>query len=538
MSSTKRPRPGASTSAARPPAPADPPISRVDAVLLGLILLLAAGLCFYGLDTQCLGLDEMWTYCMSDFPSMEYMLSVGKAAVDAHPPLHHIFYYGWIKFVGSSPTVLRLPSAVAGFLAVGAVFLLGRRLYSTRVGLMAAALLAVFSNEVFYCQEARANSMLVLLAAVSFYFWIPVARSLSGGAKAGGFAHVAYTACVLLMGYLHYFGTLLAGLQAIALVVVLLVNKPKNVLVVSFYFLPLFAALVAWWYVWIPNWLRTFQEGSPLVTFDAPTIAKFLHWISWAIMPAWRWLTLVVLALFAWIVVRALLDRHAPAGLLRRGAGERPATPHAGLLLALWLTAPFALIYLASFVTRSLYNERNFVICLPALALLIARGLDGIPGPRAVAAGLCAAAVAGIFWGLVFDQRYYTVPCKAQFREAVEFIADRCKNDPKFARAPIAGYMCDNRFYDYYFERCGSDRRVDIRLREDKRALESDLKRIEALVERERPEYVWFVRGHWVPSQKTPQLEEWFKEHWTLVPSQSRSFLYAEARLYRPVPPK
>ena len=510
---------------AQPEAPAEQPLTRTHVVFLVLVVLLGGALCFWGLDNQSLELDELWTWCMSDYPTMESMFTDGKAKMDIHPPLHHMLYYAVEKYVGTSPMVLRLPSAIAGFLAVPVVFLLGRRLYSNRVGLIAAGLLAVLYQEVFYSQQARANALLVFLAALSVWLGIAVVRALVGAGRARWWAHVGFGATVFALGYMHYFGLLLVGLEGIAAALIVLVRRPRNVLLLGFYYVPLLAGFA----VWVSIWIWGGAEGSH---FDAPSLGRIVYWIAWALNPYWTWgawASWAGVALIAWAAARDGFDGFRPAE-----NRDRPATPYAGLLLLLWLAAPFAIIYASALVGPSTYNERNFTICLPALALLLARGIDRLPGPKGVGAGVAVALVAGLLFGLIFVTKYYSTPRKDQFREAVYWTAEKSK-DPRYAGAAIVGYMCDNRFYNYYFERCGSDRRIDFRLR--KEYIDEDIERLQAFVRARRLGAFWLVWAHWRPEKHTPRLEAFLKTQYTLVPSESKKLFDAEVRFYRTVPP-
>jgi uncharacterized membrane protein len=77
----------------------------------------------------------------------------------------------WVN-LGESEFVLRSLSALAGVLAVGLVYVLGKRLFDTKVGLIGAALLATNSFHIQYSQEARAYSLMVLLTALSSLFFL------------------------------------------------------------------------------------------------------------------------------------------------------------------------------------------------------------------------------------------------------------------------------------------------------------------------------------------------------------------------------
>jgi len=84
-------------------------------------------------------------------------------------PLFYMFTW-FLGRWGDGETILRLPAVVAGTLTVLAIYLLGRQLFGNRSGLVAAALTAVMPFMVWYSQEARNYSLLMLLTTLQMYF--------------------------------------------------------------------------------------------------------------------------------------------------------------------------------------------------------------------------------------------------------------------------------------------------------------------------------------------------------------------------------
>src|SRR5258707_15319835 len=76
------------------------------------------------------------------------------------------FYYlllrAWLH-LGHSEFFVRSLSVVFGVAAVPALYLLGRRLFNSRIALSSAAFLCVNSYHVHYSQEARSYSLTILL---------------------------------------------------------------------------------------------------------------------------------------------------------------------------------------------------------------------------------------------------------------------------------------------------------------------------------------------------------------------------------------
>jgi 4-amino-4-deoxy-L-arabinose transferase-like glycosyltransferase len=111
----------------------------------------------------------------------------------------------WVRVFGDTEAGLRSLSALAGVLTVTAAFAAARNLATTRAALVAALLVAVSSQLVWYGQEARCYSLLVLTTTVALWLWSrtrgrPTAGRLMawGGAAALALATHYFAAFALL----------------------------------------------------------------------------------------------------------------------------------------------------------------------------------------------------------------------------------------------------------------------------------------------------------------------------------------------------
>ena len=135
-----------------------------------LILVLGTGLRFYRISYQSLWNDELSSWSRSNYPSVAEVIRRGVRP-DVHPPGYQILLYFFERGLGESEFALRFPSAVAGILSILAVFLLGACIYTPKEGLLSAALMAASWCPVYYSQEARPYSFLMLLSILSSLAW-------------------------------------------------------------------------------------------------------------------------------------------------------------------------------------------------------------------------------------------------------------------------------------------------------------------------------------------------------------------------------
>ena len=85
----------------------------------------------------------------------------------ATPQVYYILAWVWSRLVGYGEFGMRFFPAVAGVLTVPVAFLTARQLSSARAGVIAAALTACSPMLVWYSQEARAYSPMVLVSSLS-----------------------------------------------------------------------------------------------------------------------------------------------------------------------------------------------------------------------------------------------------------------------------------------------------------------------------------------------------------------------------------
>ena len=88
-----------------------------------------------------------------------------------NPPLHYWYLHYWVKLFGEGEKAVRWSSVLFSILGVIAIYWLGRRLVNSRVGLMAAFLLAFSSYQLFFAMEARMYSLVVFFGIMSCYFF-------------------------------------------------------------------------------------------------------------------------------------------------------------------------------------------------------------------------------------------------------------------------------------------------------------------------------------------------------------------------------
>jgi mannosyltransferase len=129
-----------------------------------LIVLICVALRVYHLDAQSFWYDEGNSARIAE---RSLPLIIAGAGGDIHPPLYYIVLHYWRAIFGETEFALRMLSVACGVGLVFFTYLLARRLFNPRVGLIAAALMACSPFAVYYSQEARMYVLLAFEAVVS-----------------------------------------------------------------------------------------------------------------------------------------------------------------------------------------------------------------------------------------------------------------------------------------------------------------------------------------------------------------------------------
>lgn len=158
-------------------------------VAAGAILRLTA------LNRQSLWFDEIDVVVRAQRPFADVLRTFTQTGENG--PLYNLLLAIWIRLAGISELAVRFPSAVAGILTIPLLYLVVRELVDPRSGLLAALLLAISPYHIWYSQEAKMYSLLVLFAAASTYCYV---KALTTGHPAWWLGWVVVTS---LMFYTH-----------------------------------------------------------------------------------------------------------------------------------------------------------------------------------------------------------------------------------------------------------------------------------------------------------------------------------------------
>jgi len=174
-----------------------------DNIYLWLILVLGAILRIYKLGSQSFWYDEIYSANLSAKSLSEVALRFGQT-----PTLYHILLNFWL-YLGRSDAMIRLLSAVFGVIALWVVYLVGKNLLDTKHGLLGAFLLAISPFHIWYSQEARMYSLLILLSSASMLFFIKFLK------EKRGWPSVWWILTTVMAIYTHYHAAFILFCQVV-----------------------------------------------------------------------------------------------------------------------------------------------------------------------------------------------------------------------------------------------------------------------------------------------------------------------------------
>lgn len=151
--------------------------ARAYGVSLAVLIVLAAFLRFWHLGTRGFFIDEGYSWAIAKLPWGEFLRTLTTRTGEM--PLHYILMKLWIG-IGQSEFVFRIPGAIFGIAVVALIAETGKRLYSRRAGIFAAAFLTVHLFAIKYAQEARTYPMVMMFIAAG---WLQLTRAVQNPSR-------------------------------------------------------------------------------------------------------------------------------------------------------------------------------------------------------------------------------------------------------------------------------------------------------------------------------------------------------------------
>lgn len=364
--------------------------------------------------------SAMWAYALND-PT---------------PPLYYALLHSLMPLLGSDPVGLRLPSVLAGLLAVPLAYgTLRQARFPARDGLAAALLVAVSSLLIYYSQEARAYALFALLALLSITLLLRLLRSQRPLELA------LYLLILVALAYTHRYAYFLIAAEVGCL---FLFRRWRALLLTSALTLLLLALLA------VQMRSGSFNYGPSGDPSNGQAITALLHSLTLGTVSMQSIVKLPNSSLLAF--PEPHLNRALPAlGLLllvtigvqgALHARAHSATQRQAIqVLAICIALPGALALLAGspLSPKPQWLLRGLIFVWPLFMMLAVAALSGTRWQRTVMAGLLALNLLSLY-------PYYTR--YTRFAHAEQFVQLSEQAGPEDLIVADPWYMSD--FIDYY----------------------------------------------------------------------------------------
>lgn len=178
-----------------------------------LLAIFAAVIRIFNLERPALN-DEAFNAWVSE---AGILTSIERIADDAFPPFYNAVLSLWIQLFGNNIETLRIPSVIAGSLAVVTVFLTARQIGGVRTAWLAGLIFAVMPVQVYWSQIARPYGVFMIFSGLYILGTVKAVQEISSKRpnKAVSGPSVAATTAILIGGsgavLSHHVALLLIG---------------------------------------------------------------------------------------------------------------------------------------------------------------------------------------------------------------------------------------------------------------------------------------------------------------------------------------
>jgi mannosyltransferase len=394
-------------------------------LLLLLITAIGVFLRLYTIGKESIWFDEAASIYSAKRPIIDMIWDC--VLWQRNPPLHFVTLKIWMNLFGDSEVAIRTLSAIFGIASLPLIYLVGKQLFNTRVGILASFFLSISAYAIYYSQESRAYAMLVFFTILSFIFFIRIVKYES----TNKWYFIAYFVTNTLLVYTHYFGLFVVASQ---LFYFILVSKYQNINKRFFWYAQIATGIA--FLPWAEEFLRKSVPNS--VSWDSPTVTNLVSTLEsysgWGDVSNWL---LVIFGCLCLMRLFSLKKRFSHS--LREPTVKTFSISNVTIsvkwdiiLLLIWFVFPIILPFIISqlpFQFTGIYVTRYTISALPAFYLLAAKGIEIFLSSK-LFYPIFAVVFVGIMWfsslGL---QTYYSEVKKEQWREAVRMGQPLFQND-------------------------------------------------------------------------------------------------------------
>ncbi len=386
-----------------------------------LIVAVGLGLRLIALGHKSFWIDEIASVSIAQKPGAAFWTFLWHD--EGNMALYYVLLRPWLYF-GKAEGMVRLLSVLPGVAAIPMMYLLGKRLFNARTGLMAAALFALNPCAIACSQEARAYSFLVLAVVVSSYRFVRLVEEPSYR-----FA-IAYGICAGVTCYFHYFGVLIPVAHALSTAAMPRGGRAWKPYAVAGILFALLALPVVW--------LIHAQDVGHIAWVPRPSLLEVYHLGVYLAADGGKAVGAVLLVLDL-VLIGIFLAGWRRAW--RQSDNQRQRWRYT--LVASVFFSPIVLTLLIS-VVRPAFYHRFLIICLPSFVMMTAAGATqaGKSVCRVclpIAIGILSLVSTVMLYGRVTED----------WRGAVSYLVAKTQVDDRVLYYQSVGYFAGENYRDW-----------------------------------------------------------------------------------------
>lgn len=403
----------------------------IETISLAFFVTTAFLLRFYQLGSESLWIDELLDWGMSTQATLPELFD--EAARTAQVPTYYLFFRFYTMLFGDSEVVLRLLPATAGTLAIPALYYLGRKLYNSHVGLIAASLASTSKFLIWHAQEFRPYSFLFLFSILSVS---SLTTLLNSNYKKSEF--IFYTFTFVVLSQLHYFGYFFALLQLTVLLFSKKVERGSLSLLASILFL--ITALNYNGMYYMLYYTAAEDPSGYLKLYPASLLGTVTTF--WNSFCSVKYLTTFLGTLH--IIMPFLIYKRS-----YRSCKDVFALQKLTLLLA-WTFVPLIIFWLVQGGYKGIgFPPRYLIFCQPALYILSGLYLQRLLSKQTFALLTSLAFIPVGMFHLIYVDHYYEYINKTPFKQALE----EASLSIKWSQAEVFINGAPGRYLSYYLKK-------------------------------------------------------------------------------------
>ncbi len=383
--------------------------------IIVIFLIIGAFLRLFHLDFQSVWLDEIHTLNESnpEFSFQEVYSSLLIA--EPHPPLYFFIMNIVFKIFGYTTLVARLFSAFIGIAGIYTIYLLGKELYSKKVGIYAMILLSVNYFHIYYSQDARMYVLLFFTTTLSFYFLTKLLKNPTIKNT------IIFSVVSTLMIYSHFFA--LFTLIAQYLILLYFIIFPFKVTRIKFLKYTFISGIITV-LLYIPTYkliLKTTQMKSIWIEMPGLDVYTQFYKDFFGQSELVLFFTIPILLLYFIKLFDISETKHYSIN------PNEDKLKFSFIILFTWIFITLLIPLVRTYTSLPMLVNRYFINILPAILIILSLGLHSIKN-KIIKNGIILLLLIFSTTDLFIVKNYYNKVTKTQFREVSQFVVENNKN--------------------------------------------------------------------------------------------------------------